>query len=80
MKSSIQRWGNSLALRIPKSFAEEIAVGEGDEVEITVQKGRLLVAPRRPREYDLGDMVAEIHPENLHDEILTDRPQGREVW
>jgi len=46
LKTLVQRWGNSLALRIPKAFAEEISVREGDEVEMSVAKGRLIVANR----------------------------------
>ena len=80
MKTMIQRWGNSLALRIPKTFAEEISVREGDEVEMNVTKGRLMIAARPPRAYHLADLVAEIRPGNLHKEIVTDGPQGREVW
>lgn len=49
MKTMIQRWGNSLALRIPKSFAQEIAVQEGDEVDLNIAKGRLVVAPCRKK-------------------------------
>ena len=80
MKTMVQRWGNSLALRIPKTFAEEIAVREGDEVEMNVTKGRLVIAPRPPRDYRLGDLVAGIRPGNLHVEITTGTPQGREAW
>lgn len=80
MKTFIQRWGNSLALRIPKTFAEEISVREGDEVEMNVAKGRLTIAPRPPRDYRLSDLVAEIRPRNLHTEISTDDPQGKEIW
>jgi antitoxin MazE len=80
MKTMIQRWGNSLALRIPKTFAEEISVREGDEVEMNVARGRLVVAPRPPRAYRLADLVAEIRPRNLHQEIVVQGPQGQEVW
>jgi antitoxin MazE len=80
MKTTVQRWGNSLALRIPKTFAEEISVREGDEVEMNVARGRLVVAPRPPRSYHLADLVAEIRPGNLHQEVVVDGPQGREVW
>lgn len=80
MKTLIQRWGNSLALRIPKIFAEEISVREGDEVEMNIAKGRLMIAPRPPRDYRLADLVAEIRPRNLHTEISTDHPQGKEIW
>ncbi len=80
MKTMIQRWGNSLALRIPKAFAEEISVREGDEVEMNVSKGRLVVAPRPPRSYHLADLVAQIRPGNLHKEIVIQGPQGKEIW
>ncbi len=80
MKTLVQRWGNSLALRIPKTFAEEISVREGDEVEMNVAKGRLIVAPRPPRDYHLADLVAEIRPSNLHKEIVVQGPQGKEAW
>ena len=80
MKTLVQRWGNSLALRIPKTFAEEISVRAGDEVEMNVTKGRLVIAPRPPRDSHLADLVAEIRPGNLHKEIVVHGPKGKEVW
>jgi antitoxin MazE len=80
MKTMVQRWGNSLVLRIPKTFAEEISVREGDEVEMNVTKRRLVVAPRSPRDYHLADLVAEIRPGNLHKSVVTGEPWGNEVW
>lgn len=80
MKTLVQRWGNSLALRIPKSFAEEISVRAGDEVEMKVAKGRLVIAPRQARDYHLADLLAEIRPGNLHKEIIIKGPRGRELW
>jgi antitoxin MazE len=80
MKTLVQRWGNSLALRITKTFAEEISVREGDEVEMNVAKGRLIVAPRPPREYHLADLVAGIRQGNLHGEIVAHGPKGKEAW
>jgi len=80
MKTLVQRWGNSLALRIPKTFAEEISVREGDQVEMNVTKGRLVIAPRPPRDYHLDDLVAEIRPGNLHQAIVVSGPQGKEAW
>ena len=54
MKTLVQRWGNSLAVRIPKTFAEEISVREGDEVEMTIARGRLVVVTG-PRPSDRRD-------------------------
>jgi antitoxin MazE len=80
MKTMIQRWGNSLALRIPKAFAQEIAVCEGDEVEMNITKGRLVIAPRPPTDYRLDDLVAGIRRSNLHNEVAVNDPQGKEAW
>lgn len=80
MKTVVHRWGNSLALRIPKAFAEEISVREGDEVEMTAARGRLVVVPRLARQYRLADLIAAIEPGNLHKEVTTGSPKGREAW
>jgi len=80
MKTLVRRWGNSLALRIPKIFADEISVREGDEVEMRVTKGRLIVVPRPTPDYHLADLVAQIRPGNLHKEIVVPGPRGKEVW
>jgi len=80
MKTFVQRWGNSLAVRIPKTYAKEISVREGDEVEMMVSKGRLVLLPRPPHHYSLKDLVAQIRPNNLHKEITAAGPLGQEVW
>jgi antitoxin MazE len=80
MKTLVQRWGNSLAQRIPKAFAEEIAVREGDEVEMSVAKGRIVVSPRPRRDYRLADLVAGIRTGNMHREIASGSPVGEEAW
>jgi len=80
MQTKIQRWGNSLGLRIPRSIAEEAKVGPGSEVELSIQNGNLIVKPARRRTYDLKDLVRKITPRNLHDEVDTGGPVGRETW
>ncbi len=80
MKTVLQKWGNSLALRIPKSFADEISVDEGHPVEVKVAQGRLLVIPVKPPAYQLADLVAAITRQNLHEEVTTGGAQGREIW
>jgi antitoxin MazE len=80
MKAILQKWGNSLALRIPKTFADEIKVHEGHPVDVCVAKGRIVVAPITARNYRLDDLVAAITRKNRHGEIVTGDAQGREVW
>ena len=80
MLTKIQKWGNSLGLRIPKSFAEEASVGEGSTVDLSVSDGQLVVRPIRQRRYELRDLLAGVTEGNLHAEISTGEPQGRESW
>jgi antitoxin MazE len=79
MNATIQKWGNSLALRIPKSVAQQIKVAEGDGVELEVAENGLLVRPAR-RRYRLADLVRKITDANRHGETDWGKPAGREVW
>jgi antitoxin MazE len=80
MNARIRKWGNSLGLRIPKSFAEEAGVAEGSEVDLTVENGQLIVRPKRPRRVPLQHLLRKVRPDSLHEEIDTRGPVGREVW
>ncbi len=79
MRTKIQKWGNSLALRIPKSFAEEIHVGPGSTVDLSINDGTLVVRPVDTPRYRLEDLLDQITAENLHEEISTGSPVGREA-
>ena len=79
MTATIQKWGNSLALRLPKTLAQQIKVSEGQAVELKVTDDRLIVraARRRPT---LDELLAKVTPENIHPETNWGPPQGKEVW
>ena len=80
MQTRIQKWGNSLGLRIPKSFAEETGVQAGSEVDLSVDNGDLIIRPIRKRKYRLQDLLQRISASNLHDGIDTGNAVGREAW
>lgn len=80
MRTKIQRWGNSLGLRIPKLLAEESGVYAGTEVELSVEDGDIIVRPARSIRYRLKDLLEEISDENLHGEVDTGEAVGREAW
>lgn len=83
MKVQFQKWGNSLAVRVPQVVAREIGAAEGKSADMTVENGALIVRPtarRRKRKYRLEDLVAGITPENRHPEIDWGPPRGREIW
>jgi antitoxin MazE len=80
MNTKIQKWGNSLGLRIPRAPALEAQIEEGSIVEISVIDGGLLVRAVRRKQYRLADLVKGIRPDNVHGEITSGKPVGREIW
>jgi antitoxin MazE len=80
MVTKLQKWGNSLAVRIPKPLAEELEAEAGVEVDLQVEDGRLTLTPVRRSGYSLDELVAGITPENRHDEVDWGPPRGREAW
>jgi antitoxin MazE len=79
MRVCIQKWGNSLALRIPKSLAEDSGVQSGSVVELRVVRGKLVATPVQ-RGYELEELLSCITKTNLHGEVSSGEAVGREVW
>jgi antitoxin MazE len=79
MVTRVQRWGNSLALRIPRSFAAQAKVAEGTAVDIAVEHGRLVVQAVQHR-YGLRDLLEGITKRNRHSEVSTGEAVGEEIW
>jgi antitoxin MazE len=80
MITRIQKWGNSLGLRIPRALAEDVEVGEGSSVDVSVRRGSLVVRPVKRQEYRLEDLLAGVKPSNLHEEVEVSGPVGGEAW
>ena len=80
MKTTAQKWGNSLAIRVPKSVAVQVGLKIKDDLEIEVQDGNVVLKPHVRRVYRLEDLVKRITPKNVHHEIDSGAPIGREVW
>jgi len=78
MRAKVQKWGNSLAVRIPKPIAHDVGLRPDTDVEMSIQGGNLVLAPTR-REYTLEELVRRITPENRHAEVDLGPPVGREI-
>ncbi|MGC1359238.1 MAG: AbrB/MazE/SpoVT family DNA-binding domain-containing protein [Xanthobacteraceae bacterium] len=82
MKVEFLKWGNSLALRVPKAFAQEMGASVGKAANMEVRDGKLVVEvakPRRKPRYTLEQLVAGMTPENRHSELDWGPPVGNEV-
>ncbi|MDQ0166974.1 antitoxin MazE [Bacillus horti] len=73
----IQKWGNSLGIRIPKALAMKVGLEEGSEIDLDVEDGHLVIKPKTKK---LDELLSKITPDNLHSEVHTGEPQGRETW
>ena len=81
MITRVLKWGNSLALRIPKAFARELNIEENSKVNITLEEGKLSLEPVNEYETeDLNNLLDKVNENNLHYEINTGKPQGKEIW
>jgi antitoxin MazE len=80
MQTKIQKWGNSLGVRIPRSFAAEAEVDAGSAVDISLEKGGFRIRPVRRRRYALRQLLRKITPRNVHEEVATGPAVGREAW
>ena len=80
MNVRVQKWGNSLALRIPKAVAEDAGFREDTPVDVSVVKGKLIVRALRRKRPTLKQLLREVTDENLHGEWDTGPAVGREVW
>lgn len=78
MKTTVRKWGNSLAVRIPKNISEELSIDEKTEIEMVTRDGMLILEPKHS--YRLKDMLEEITDENLHGETDTGTRLGIEEW
>jgi antitoxin MazE len=79
MTARVQKWGNSLALRLPKALADELRLAPGSAVELRSAGGKLIVEPHRPPQFSLENLLKKVTRRNLHAEIKTGRPAGREA-
>ncbi len=80
MITRLQKWGNSLSIRIPKPFAAQLGLEENMALEISIESGRLIVTPSPAVKYSLDELLSNITAENLHSEIPTGDAVGKETW
>ena len=80
MRTKIQKWGNSLAVRVPRAFASELGIDDGTAVDLSIDQERLLVTPASTKARALARLVAKVTPENMHAEVPTGAVVGREAW
>lgn len=80
MHVRVQKWGNSLAVRIPKPLAEDAQVKEGTVLNLAVSEGMVVATPVEQRKWSLKQLLAQVNKRNLHTEVKFGPSVGREIW
>jgi antitoxin MazE len=81
MPATVQKWGNSLGIRIPKALAQQAELTEGTPIEFEAIGGQLTIRAQRRRrtKYKLADLLAKYKPHHRHGEMHPGGPRGREL-
>jgi antitoxin MazE len=80
MKTQVQKWGNSLAVRIPKAFAADLGLAQDSAVELALKDGSLVVRPSPGMQFRLSDLLERVTEKNLHSEEDFGEAVGSEEW
>jgi antitoxin MazE len=80
MKAKVQKWGNSLGIRIPRALALEVSLETDSEVDLSAQDGTIVISPTRQKQLSLRQLLSKVTDSNLHAEIPTGEAEGREAW
>lgn len=80
MKSRVTKWGNSLAIRLPRPLTAEAGIEDGTPVLLSVVDGRLVIQRASEVESSLDELLDGVTEENRHAEMDPGPPRGREVW
>ena len=80
MTTIVQKWGNSLALRIPSALAKDIHLRQGSMVDLAVVEGEMVVRPKGQSKISLSKMLKGITKDNRHAEHNSSGAAGKEVW
>ncbi|MBI4354165.1 MAG: AbrB/MazE/SpoVT family DNA-binding domain-containing protein [Candidatus Omnitrophica bacterium] len=80
MDTTVQKWGNSLAVRIPRSLAKDIRLNQGMVVDVIAVGGKIVVKPRERQRYTLTQLLKGVTTRNRHAEVEWGGRVGQEVW
>ena len=80
MQTQVQKWGNSLGLRIPRRLGEQIGLDAGNAVSLSAKNGELVVMPAVPTCLSLDELLAAVSDSNLHSSVETRSGVGAEIF
>ena len=80
VKTSVKKWGNSAAVRIPSSVMQAMQLDLDEVVDVREEDGRIVIGPVRQKKYQLQKLLKGITSRNQHEPVAFGRPMGKEAW
>lgn len=80
METRVQKWGNSLAVRLSKDVVRESNIQEGTHVAVDVDDGKIVLEVKGTKRYSLRKLLAKVTRKNIHREFESGSPIGKEIW
>jgi antitoxin MazE len=80
MYATIQKWGNSGALRIPKAILETASLKENDTVEVLADKNVITIRKASKKYKSLDELFEDYKDTYKCEELDTGAPVGKEVF
>lgn len=80
METKVQKWGNSLAVRLSKHVVQESNIKEGSHVAVEVDEGKIIMEVKGRKHYSLRKLLAKVTRKNVHGEFEVGQPAGKEIW
>lgn len=78
MKTSVKKWGNSMAVRIPALMAKDLHIRDGSILEVLVDSGNIILKPEKRNRVNLKKMLLKVNSSNIHGEVNAGKSVGRE--
>lgn len=79
MRGKLDKWGNSFAVRIPKTLVDDLRIALGAPLEFSTERGRIVISPRKRPVYDPDQLIAGITKKNRHGELWPRGRRGKEM-
>lgn len=77
MQTVVQKWGNSLGIRIPALYTKDLELKNGSAVDISEEGGKLVIVPKKN---NLEELLEGVTGENMHKAVETGSSMGNEEW
>lgn len=80
MEARLQKWGNSIGIRIPSNILKALNLKENDIIDLIQEEEKIVISKSQKKKISLRERFKEYNDKNLAKDFSWDEPKGREIW